>query len=153
MDAFDVSVDVNVPPEKLWTLVSDLDRIGEWSPECIGVKWKGAAGPQVGNKFKGRNRNGRHRWATDCKIVASTPNEEIAWESAFLGFRVARWGFKLEPTDGGTKLHETWKDNRNPLLKVPALGAIVTGVKDRPESNQRSAEATLQRIKTAAEAG
>ena len=40
-------------PERVYELVSDLPRMGEWSPENTGGSWiKGATGPAVGAKFK-----------------------------------------------------------------------------------------------------
>ena len=46
---------------------TDLARMGEWSPECTGVKWAGAApgpgGPSVGAVFKGKNKIGIRRWS------------------------------------------------------------------------------------------
>ena len=38
-----VSVDVAASPDVVWGLVSDLARMGDWSPECTGVRWAGAA--------------------------------------------------------------------------------------------------------------
>ena len=44
---------------ELYDLVSDLPRMGEWSPENTGGKWvNGAAGPVVGARFKGSNKSG-----------------------------------------------------------------------------------------------
>ena len=51
--------DIAAPAEKVWILVTDLPRMGEWSPENAGGKWvKGATGPALGAVFKGTNRNG-----------------------------------------------------------------------------------------------
>ena len=39
-----------------YDMVSDLRRMGEWSPENRGGAWiKGARGPAVGARFKGSN--------------------------------------------------------------------------------------------------
>jgi Polyketide cyclase / dehydrase and lipid transport len=34
-----VAADFAVPPERVWALVSDPTRIGEFSPECVAVRW------------------------------------------------------------------------------------------------------------------
>jgi uncharacterized protein YndB with AHSA1/START domain len=53
-----VSKEVNASPETVFAMVSDLTRMGEWSPENQGGQWvKGATGPAVGAQFKGRNSN------------------------------------------------------------------------------------------------
>ena len=57
--------DIAAPAEKVWALVTDLPRMGEWSPENAGGKWvKGATGPALGSVFQGNNKNGFRRWST-----------------------------------------------------------------------------------------
>ncbi len=52
-----VTKHINASPEAVWNLVTDLTRMGDWSPENKGGNWvKGATGPEVGAKFKGVNR-------------------------------------------------------------------------------------------------
>ena len=51
-----VTKEINASPETVFAMVSDLTRMGEWSPENQGGQWvKGATGPAVGAQFKGRN--------------------------------------------------------------------------------------------------
>lgn len=41
-----VTREIAAPPEQVWDLVSDMTRMGEWSPEAPGGKWLGgASGP------------------------------------------------------------------------------------------------------------
>ncbi|MGH9050843.1 MAG: SRPBCC family protein [Acidimicrobiia bacterium] len=48
-----VSLHVDAPPEKLYELVSDVTRMGEWSPECRRCEWiDGATGPAVGARCR-----------------------------------------------------------------------------------------------------
>lgn len=152
---YEITVDVQAPPEKVWPLVSDPAGMGKYSPECTGAAYKGGAGgPGPGAKFKGKNRNGWRRWNTDGKITTFEPNRAVAWDISFLGFKVARWTYRVEAgADGATKLTERWEDLRNPLLRWPPLGALVTGQKDRPGANKAGMEVSLQRIKSAAEGG
>ena len=59
----EVSRVVSASPERVYELVSDLPRMGEWSPENTGGKWvKGATGPAVGALFEGTNRLGKKKW-------------------------------------------------------------------------------------------
>ena len=65
------SRDIAAPAEDVWALVSDLPRMGQWSPENKGGKWvKGATGPELGAVFKGSNKNGIRRWSTTVIVVA-----------------------------------------------------------------------------------
>ena len=44
-----VSRDIDAPAHDVFALVSDLTRMGEWSPENTGGKWvKGSTGPALG---------------------------------------------------------------------------------------------------------
>ena len=57
-----VTRDIAASPAKVWEMLSDLPRMGEWSPENTGGKWvRGATGPAVGARFVGSNRNGKKR--------------------------------------------------------------------------------------------
>ena len=150
-----VSVDVAAGPDVVWGLVSDLTRMGEWSPECTGVVWKGTAPgpvlPSAGAVFKGRNRIGFRRWSTKGTIVAAEPNQRIAWDMSALGLPGARWSYTIEPTDGGCRVTERWEDKRGAVLNF--VGPLVTGVKDRAARNEATMRITLDRLKAAAEAG
>ena len=35
----EASIEINASPEAVYDLVSDLPRMGEWSPENIGGEW------------------------------------------------------------------------------------------------------------------
>ena len=148
-----VTVDVAASPEVVWSLVSDLSRMGEWSPECTGVQWKsavpGTSGPSVGAVFKGSNKIGIRRWSTKGTIVAAEPKRRIAWDVAALGLPVARWSYTIDPSETGSRVTETWEDKRGALIN--AVGPLTTGVKDRVAHNEAGMRATLERLKAAAE--
>jgi hypothetical protein len=55
---------IEAPREVVYDLVTDVTRMGEWSPECVACEWvDGATGPAVGARFRGRNRHGLARWS------------------------------------------------------------------------------------------
>ena len=55
--------EVSASPEKVWSLVTDLPRMGEWAPENLGGEWlDGATCAAVGAKFRGNNKNGDKSW-------------------------------------------------------------------------------------------
>src|SRR5436305_12466952 len=95
------SIDIEAPPERLYPMVSDPSRMGEWSPENRGGKWAGGAtGAAEGAKFKSRNRRGWRRWSTMAQIVTANPPREVAWERRAFGLKIARRRYQSEP--GGT---------------------------------------------------
>lgn len=152
--AIDHSVRIDAPPEVIWPLISDLERMGEWSPFCIGANMRGAGpAPGPGTRFTGRNRNGWHRWNTKCTVLASDPGREIAWAVAFCGFSVAFWRYRLEPSgDGATTVTESWRDLRTfPLFHFKPAVRLVTGARDVYANTDAGIRATLDHLKAAAE--
>jgi Polyketide cyclase / dehydrase and lipid transport len=99
------SIVVSAPPDELYAMVSDVTRTGEWSPICKACWWDEGDGPRVGAKFTGRNVTPERTWETRSKVVAAEPGREFAWE---VNGGWVRWGFTMEPTDGGTRLTEHW---------------------------------------------
>lgn len=143
--------DVAAPADVVWALVSDVTRMGEWSPETTACSWKGGAtGPAVGARFVGRNRNGRRQWSTGCQVVAADPGRSFAFEVTVGPLKVARWSYRMEPTDQGCRVTETWTDQRGAIAKL--AGGPASGVKDREAHNRAGMEQTLERLAAAAEA-
>ena len=150
-DAIEETIDIDASPERLYDMVSDLSRMGEWSPENQGGKWLGgAAGATKGAVFKGRNRNGWRRWSTKATIITADPAREVSWESKALGMKVAYWRYRFEPTgSGGTRVTESTEDRRGGAMKV--IGRSASGVADRAALNTKNMRATLEQLKAAAE--
>ena len=100
------SVVVAVSPEALYDLVSDVTRTGEWSPVCKACWWDDRVGPTVGASFTGRNETPARTWESRSRVVAADPGREFAWE---VNGGFVRWGYSMEPVDGGTRLTESWE--------------------------------------------
>ena len=68
----EASVVIAASPDVVYGVVSDVTRMGEWSPETVACEWiEGATGPSVGARFKGTNKRGIARWSTKPKVVAA----------------------------------------------------------------------------------
>jgi len=114
-----VSREIAASPQQVWQLVSDLPRMGEWSPENQGGAWKGGAtGPAMGAVFAGRNKNGLRRWSTKVRVVDCVPGEAFEIAVSFTGFAVANWRYDIEPTPGGCRVTESWDDHRAPWMRI-----------------------------------
>ena len=148
-------VHVSAPPEKVYEMVSDVTRMGEWSPETVRCKWLGdATGPAVGARFKGTNRRGVARWSTKPEVVAAEPGREFGFVTNLVGFNrpMTKWtyGFEAAP-DGGTDVTESF-EMVNDLPWYIAFGdRYVMGIKDRKADLESAMQQTLTRIKAAAE--
>ena len=149
-----VTVHIDAPASAVWSMVTDLPRMGEWSPENTGGSWvKGATGPALGARFKGTNKNGARRWSTTSEVVAYDEPTYFAFETVLGPMRFARWSYRITPSaDGaGCDVTEQWDDLRtNGVMKL--VSGLATGVKDRAEHGRAAMRTTLERIKAAAEA-
>lgn len=149
----EVSTHIDAPSDRVWRLVSDVTRMGEWSPVCYRCEWiDGATGPAVGARFKGHNRQGLARWSTTCEVTASEPGRVFEFRTVdgtfAIGFRereMTRWRYELEPDGIGTKVTESYELVAFPPLLRP--GAFFLRRQDR-EGGMRT---TLERLKAEAE--
>src|SRR6266508_148547 len=106
----DVTIEVAAPPERLWRLVTDVTRMGEWSPVCRHCEWiDGFAGAEVGARFKGRSRQGPVRWSRVCEITTSDQGYEFAFHTVFRGVEATRWRYRFDPTPAGTRVTESYE--------------------------------------------
>lgn len=146
-----VSKDIAAPAAQVWAMVSDVTRMGEWSPENESCEWiGGATGPRAGAKFRGTNRNGKRTWKTVSRIVDSEPGKRFSFRVGVMGLKIAEWRYEFEPTATGCRVTETWVDERGALAQ--RLGKPVSGVADRATHNRSGMETTLERLGAAAEA-
>lgn len=140
-----VSREVSATPEEVWALVSDLTRMGEWSPEARGGRWAGGAdGPSVGTVFRGRNRNGLYRWRTKVTVTECDPPRRFAFRLNIPLMGGCDWVYDIEPTGEGCRVTESWVDFRKRSLVV--VGRILSGVADRATHNRAGMEQTLDRL-------
>ena len=146
------SIEVMMSPAMLYDVVSDVRRMGEWSPECRQCEWVGGAtGPAVGAQFKGTNRRGPARWSTTPRVVAAEPGREFAFVTSHRGHDATKWSYRFEPASGGTKVTESFEV----LIDVPwyftLSERLLMGVKDRKADLEANMAETLERLKAAAE--
>lgn len=90
----------------LYDLVSDVTRMGDWSPVCRACWWDPGTTPGVGAWFTGRNEVPGRTWETRSEVVVAEPGQEFAF---VVGGSYVRWGYTLRPVDGGTQLTESWE--------------------------------------------
>ena len=149
----DVSVtrQIAAPPDVVYALVTDLPRMGEWSPENEGGSWVGGAtGAEVGAKFKGENANHGKSWSTVAKVTDADPHRTFGFDVTALGLLpISRWRFDISPTDSGCTVTESWTDRRPRWFRP--IATKLSGVADRVEFTEGSMQQTLEQLATEAE--
>lgn len=105
---FSASIFIAAAADDLYAMISDVTRMGEWSPVCKACWWdEGVTGPAVGAWFTGRNESPeRDPWETRSQVVVADPGAEFAF---VVGGVWTRWGYRLTPADGGSEVTESWE--------------------------------------------
>jgi uncharacterized protein YndB with AHSA1/START domain len=99
----EASTEIKATPEKVWAVVSDLQRMGEWSPQCRKVIVRGGGPVTLGTKTINVNKRGLLVWPTTAKVIRFEENKEIAYRITENG---SIWSFTITPSENGVKLTE-----------------------------------------------
>jgi uncharacterized protein YndB with AHSA1/START domain len=144
----EAKVTILAPPEVIYGLVSDVTRMGEWSPECVRCEWiDGAKGPAVGSLFRGDSRIRNYRWTTTARVTAADPGREFAFSTISEDRESTRWRYRFEPNDGGTVVTESYE-----FCWAPWVHVLTNILMRRDKRLRRGMEQTLNRLKMTAEA-
>lgn len=143
--------DIAASPEAVYAAISDVTRMGEWSEECHACEWHdGFDGPAVGATFDGHNRNGDKEWTSQGKVIEADPGKAFAFECSMYDFHYSTWGYRIEPTDGGSRVTE-WNEDLRPESALE-MSQQMSGVDDRTARNREMMSTTLERLAAALEA-
>ena len=147
------SIEINASPETVWSLVTDMERYGEWSSENTGGYWRknedGVPGTgEVGDEFVGINRRGDDEWKALVEIIVREENKAFAFVTGGSAMNLIHWRYDIEPTDSGTTLTESWAlMNLSPLMIEHGDEEI----QYRAANAKESITETLKGMKAAAE--
>jgi hypothetical protein len=148
----EASIEVSSSPTALYDVVSDVKRMGEWSPECRSCEWVGGAtGPAVGAQFKGSNKRGMARWSTKPRVVVADPGREFAFVVNHLGRGMTKWSYRFEPVADHAKVTESFELLRDLPWYFRVTDRLLMGVDDRKADLEAGMQETLERLKAAAE--
>ncbi len=142
------TIDVQAPPAAVWAVVSDLKRMGEWSPQCKKMAVLGGE-PKLGTRTINLNKRGPLVWPTSAKVVRFEPERRLA-------FRVTEnhtiWSYELEPTETGTRVTERREAPGGTTAVSNLLIRVAFGNQRNFDGElERGMNATLAKIKAAAE--
>ncbi|MGB3698363.1 MAG: SRPBCC family protein [Gordonia sp. (in: high G+C Gram-positive bacteria)] len=144
------SIEIDASPEKVWSVISDLRRMGEWSPQCKKMFVFGGD-VKLGTQTLNINRRGAMVWPTRSKVVSFEPNRELA-------FRIAEnrtvWTFTIAPTESGVRLTESRTAVGGQTTKVSStlVDKFMGGEKPFEAELAEGIRETLGKIKRAAQA-
>lgn len=144
---------IQAPPERVWALVTDFDRMPEWSPELVRMIPLKPGGLRVGQWYLGINRRKAAVWPTRNVVSALEPGLRIAWDTVSSG---ARWIWELTP-DGpdGTAtrvVHRRPVPKRLTLVSKVFAPLALGGSEGHADELEEAMARTVARLKAAAEA-
>jgi uncharacterized protein YndB with AHSA1/START domain len=144
------TVHIAAPPDRIWELLSDVTKIGRYSPETFEAEWlEGATGPAVGAKFRGhvkRNGIGPTYWTT-CTVRECVPGRAFTFGVGPSEKPLSIWGYHLEPNGDGTDVTESFDLTPTALLRF--YWAVLGWARGR--TNRNDMRTTLERVKAEVE--
>jgi len=145
------SVVIEAPAERIYALVADLPRMGDWSPECRQVEWlEGSTGPAEGATFVGHNRGGPGglmKWSRRGRVLTADPGHEFAFVTEEGGRESTEWRYRFEPLDEGTRVTESYT-----VRWIPTWARILDVPTNRARELRDAMQHTLEQLRGAAEA-
>ena len=147
-DSWDVVIQAT--PERVYEMVADLPRMGQWSPECQRVEWlDGATGPAEGATFIGYNRGGPGdllKWSRRGRVLTAECGREFTFVTEEGGKEGVVWRYRFEPVESGTRVTESYE-----VRRIPVWARIVDVPTNRCRELREALQHTLNQLKSAAE--
>jgi hypothetical protein len=147
-----VTVHIDSPPDRVWSLISDITKMGEYSPEVVEAEWlDGCTGPSKGARYRGHVRR-NEKWPvlywTTCLVTECKPGEVFEFAVIIRDRPVNVWRYEFRAANGGTDVTESFDLGENLFTKIwRPLGGFT-----RERRNKRDMLRTLERVKAVAEA-
>ena len=145
----EATIDIDAPPEQVWAMVSDIERMSSWSPQVLSSTVNGAE-VGLGTTFVNENRQDDVTWPTNARVERFEPPREFA-------FKVKEnrliWSFRLEPLpDGGTRVTQRREAPKGITdLSINFTEKYLDGVESFTERQRAGMQETLERLKADAE--
>lgn len=136
----DLEIVVGKDQDAMWDLVTDVARIGQFSPECVGAAWLDGSTARPGGRFEGRNEySGGFKSTVTCVVTEARRPDVFEWivlDPSELPERPGSiWRYELAPGDatGQTKVTHRF-----------VHGPGVTGLSEDMRENPGQSEAVLR---------
>ncbi len=142
----DVEVIVGKDPAAVWDLVTDVTRIGEWSPECVGASWLDGGTARPGARFEGQNRApGGFEWTTSCVVTEAVRPSAFEWvvlDSAADPKRPgSTWRYELVAGEPGQTIV------RHSFVHGPGETGVTMALQDNPDQAAALLQGRLDKLR------
>ena len=151
----EVDTYVDAPPERVWEVVIDLTRMGQWSSENKGGEWVDGE-PALGRKFRGVNQREDFKWETVSVVTQFDPPRVFEWKVGDPNNASSTWRYDLAPEGSGTRLRQFTLMGPGPSGLTMAIDRMPDKeeriIANRCEEHRRNMTATVEGVKATAEA-
>jgi len=146
------SIFVRRSADDLYDMVSDVTRMGEWSPVCKSCWWDEGDSAVVGAWFTGPSETPDRTWDTRSQVMVADRGREFAF---LVGQAWIRWGYTFAAEEEGTLITESWRFLTAGIERFhQRYGSDAPAqVEDRIRAAHEGIPATLAAIKRSAESG
>jgi hypothetical protein len=90
----------------------------------------GASGPAVGARFRAKNKRRWFAWSNQPIVETAGPGHEFAISRTERGGGTIRWGYTLEPHQGGTMVTESYEVVKAVPMGLLWILRLLFGVRD-----------------------
>ena len=140
---------ISAPPDRVWSLVTDVSRMPDWSPELVRMLALKRGGMRRGQWYLGINRRKAVVWPTRSVVAELEPGRRLAWDTRSSG---ARWIWELGADGKGTRVvHRRPVPRRLTLVSRLFAPVFLGGSAEHADELEAGMAATVQRLKAVAE--
>ena len=144
----EVSIEIEADAGVLYDMISDVSRMGEWSPEAVGGHWVDGGSGAVGDWFVGENETPDRAWQRDCQVAAADRGRDFTFVVGGVEDNCTWWSYEFEPVANGTRVTERWWM----VNKTPAMAAATQEqFEQRVAYTETMMRSTLEQLKRVAE--
>ena len=136
------SIDIDAPPEQVWAVLSDVERVGEWVAEHQGFPDGAPAELRTGVEYRQTVKAAGQDVDLTWTVVEHEAPTRLAFEGAGPAGASATLRYALAPSGGGTRMDYATSFD----LPGGALGSIVGKVAAPGEDDARETLGRLKRI-------
>ena len=140
---------IDAPPDVVWSALTDLSRLPDWSPELVKMLPLKRGGLRVGQWYVGINRRKGVVWPTRNVVATLEPGTSLAWDTRTSG---SRWIYELSPSGTGTRVvHRRPVPKKLTLASKVFAAAFLGGGESHADELEAGMAQTLARLKAAVE--
>ena len=145
-----VELEIAAAPDVLYDMVSDITRMGEWSPESTGGRWLDGGSGSVGDWFVGSNETPDRQWERECEVAAADRGRDFTFVVLGVERNCTWWSYEFAPIDAGTTMatERWWVVNKTPAMAAATPEQFAA----RAAYTETMMSETLAALKRAAEA-